>query len=73
MHYQSMGYVSTHCNAVVMLEFELSNYTVDEENGFVEVCAVLIGQTERSVNASLQTADGTAVGECMRANTYIYI
>ena len=71
-HYQAMDYVFPHHNAVVMLEFESSNYTVDEANGFVEVCSVLIGQTERSVNASLQTADDIAVGECVRVKLMHY-
>lgn len=60
-----MECVSPYHNAVVTLEFESSNYTVDEADGFVQVCAILIGQTERSANALLQTADETALGECV--------
>ena len=42
----------------------MPDYTVPEEGGFVEVCAVVLdGSLERTVSITLQTFTGSAAGE----------
>ena len=53
--------------AVVTVNFSESVYTVGEEDGQTEVCAVLTGQTERNITATVSTQSDTASGKA----TYI--
>ena len=47
----------------VTIGFEMPNYTVPEDGGFVEVCAVVLdGGLERTVNITLETLPGSAAG-----------
>ena len=48
----------------VTIGLEMPDYTVPEEGGFVEVCAVVLdGSLERTVSITLQTFPGSAAGE----------
>ena len=47
----------------VTIGLEMPNYTIPEEGGFVEVCAVVTdGTLERTVNITLETLPGSATG-----------
>ena len=47
----------------------MPDYTVPEEGGFVEVCAVVLdGSLERTVSITLQTFPGSAAGEHSACN-----
>ena len=49
-----------------MITFEDPEYSVNEGNGTVEVCLLIIeGVLEREVVVTLSTSDGSAVGEWM--------
>ena len=53
----------------VTIDLEDPSYSVNEENGTIEVCAVITsGSLEKSVVVTLATAEGTATGE--RCNKY---
>ena len=46
------------------IDLEDPSYSVNEENGTIEVCAVITsGSLERSVVVTIATAEGTATGE----------
>ena len=45
----------------VTIEFERTTYTVDEGD-VVEVCAVLTGTLEKSVEVSVSSSNGSATG-----------
>ena len=48
---------------VVTVELENRTYTVPENEGHVEVCAVIVrGSLERTVTVTLSTKDGSAIG-----------
>ena len=48
---------------VITIELENRTYTVPENEGHVEVCAVIVrGSLERTVTVSLSTKDGSATG-----------
>ena len=48
---------------VVTVELENRTYTVPENEGHVEVCAVIVrGSLERTVIITLSTKDGSAIG-----------
>ncbi len=50
--------------AVATVSLEESSYTVDEDDGVVEVCAELIdGDLETDISVCLSTMDDSAVGE----------
>ena len=53
---------SSLCFTVAVASLEQTNYASEEEIGFVTVCVLLSGQTERSVNVIIATADDTARG-----------
>ncbi len=53
--------------SVVEIGLERPLYTVNETDGTIEVCAVLVsGSLERTVTVSLSTVDGTAKGRTCR-------
>ena len=39
-------------------------YVIDEQTGFVEICAILDGELEGTVDAMIFTVPGSAEGEC---------
>ena len=48
---------------VITVELENRTYTVPENEGHVEVCAVIVhGSLERTVTVALSTEDGSATG-----------
>lgn len=50
-------------DTVITVELENRTYTVPENEGPVEVCAVIVrGSLERTVTVSLSTEDGSAKG-----------
>ena len=49
-------------NSVVMVEWQLPGYIINEEVVSVNVCAVLSQPAERNVNVMITTASGTATG-----------
>ena len=52
------------CLTEVIIDLEFPSYSVNEENGPIEVCAVITsGSLERSVVVTLAPAEGTATGE----------
>jgi hypothetical protein len=54
----------------VTIGLERPTYSVDEEDGTVEVCAVLLsGSLERTVSVTLSTSDGSAIGMILINNT----
>ena len=56
---QNCAFVSTG----VTIGLEMPNYTVPEDEGFVEVCAVVSdGSLERTVSITLETFAGSATG-----------
>jgi hypothetical protein len=47
----------------VGIDFEQPQYSVNEENGTIEVCAVIMeGGLERNITITLATRNGTATG-----------
>ena len=53
----------------VTIDLEDPSYSVNEENGTIEVCAVITsGSLERSVVVTIETAEGTATGERCNKN-----
>jgi hypothetical protein len=49
--------------SAVVIDLEFPSYTVNEEDGTVEVCAMLAGGSlGRTVVVTLSTRDGTAIG-----------
>jgi len=49
--------------AGITIEFENRTYTIPENEGPVEVCAVIVrGSLERTVTVSLTTVDDSATG-----------
>ena len=49
--------------AGITIEFENRTYTIPENEGPVEVCAVIVrGSLERTVTVSLSTVDDSATG-----------
>lgn len=49
-------------NVGVNLTLSQESYMMDEETGFVEVCAILDGELEGTVDAMIFTVSGTAEG-----------
>ena len=50
-------------DTVISVELENRTYTVPENVGHVQVCAVIVrGSLERTVTVSLSTEDGSAIG-----------
>ena len=48
---------------MISVELENRTYTVPENEGHVEVCAVIVhGSLERTVTVALSTEDGSATG-----------
>jgi hypothetical protein len=48
----------------VRIDFEQPEYSVNEENGTIEVCAVIMeGGLERNITITLATRNGTAIGK----------
>lgn len=48
----------------VVIEFEQPEYSVFENNGSVEVCAVIVeGGLERNITVTIFTRNGRAIGE----------
>ena len=61
--------VLTLSHTEVIIDLEDPSYSVNEENGTIEVCAVITsGSLERSVVVTLATAEGTATGERCNKN-----
>ena len=54
----------------VTIGLERTSYPVDEGDGDVEVCAILIsGTLERALNITLSTLDGSATGRNITQGT----
>ena len=47
------------------------NYTVSEDDGIIEVCVVLNGMIQRSVEFELSTEDNTAIGNKSNLSYFI--
>ena len=50
----------SHLDIAVTVDFTQLSHDVDEADNLLEMCTILIGQTETSANVSLQTVAGTA-------------
>lgn len=50
-------------HADIQVSFVTNTYVAGENEGFAEVCLQLIGELDRSLNVTISTVDGTAVGE----------
>ena len=55
-------------NTGVTISLQQHEYTVDEDEGTVHVCAEITGETERNVTVYLRVEEYTALGMC----TYIW-
>ena len=45
-----------------VLAFEHMLYTVNEEDGSVEICIVKVGEVKETLSAFVETIDNTALG-----------
>jgi len=52
-------------NDRVMIGFENSHLTVSEDEGSVNVCTVLSGSLEKTIEVSIYTENDTATGACI--------
>lgn len=50
----------------VVIDFEQPEYSVNERNGTIEVCAVIVeGNLQRNITVTLTTRDGRAIGKVL--------
>ena len=58
----------------VTIGLERPTYSVDEEDGVIEVCAVLLaGSLERTVSVTFSTSDGSAIGMILIESTFMVL
>ena len=57
--------LSAPLNTGVTISLQQHEYTVDEDEGTVHVCAEITGETERNVTVYLHVEEYTALGMCM--------
>ena len=55
------------------VSFELQAYTISEDAGIVEVCALITGEVGAPLSITLTTQNGTALGKKISPISHMFI